>query len=82
MATVYLVSPALVKKTSELLIKVQNARGTQRLMQDWVSQMDASGVLVAEPTTEKATAESDQPEQSEQPNEPADPDQPGDPDQS
>jgi hypothetical protein len=68
MATVYLVSPALVKKTGELLNKVQSARGTQRLMQDWVAQMDASGALVAEPVAEKASDRPDQlPEQCDQP---------------
>lgn len=64
MATVYLVSPALVKKTNELLNKVQSARGTQRLMQDWVAQMDASGALVADPATEQAKDHPDQADQS------------------
>ena len=59
MAAVYLVSPALVKKTNELLQRVQRARGTEELMQNWAAQMDASGDLLADPAAEQATSAKD-----------------------
>jgi hypothetical protein len=55
MATLYLVSHELVQKTNDLLARVRRDRGTRELMQDWVTRMDASEVLlqpVAEQNTE------------------------------
>ncbi len=62
MAAVYLVSPALVKKTNDLLKRVQSARGTEELMQNWAAQMDASGALLAEPAAEQAATVADKAE--------------------
>ena len=53
-ATVYLVSPTLVRKTNDLLAKVRRARGTQALMQDWVTSMDASSALIGPPAPDSA----------------------------
>ena len=55
MATLYLVSHELVQKTNDLLARIRRDRGTKELMQDWVTRMDASEVLlqpVAEQNTE------------------------------
>ena len=67
--TLYLVSPQLVQKTNDLLARVRRNRGTQELMQDWVTRMDASEVLLlpatepnTEPVAEPATVEEAEPD--------------------
>jgi hypothetical protein len=55
MATVHLVSPALVKRTNDLLAKVRRERGIEKAMQDWIGLMDAEPS--PQPSTEPPRAE-------------------------
>ena len=56
MATVHLVSPELVKKTNDLLVKVRRDRGIEKAMHDWIALMDPepSPQPTAEPRAESA----------------------------
>lgn len=42
MATVYLVSPALVKKTEALLARVRRGPASEEFVFDWIARVDAS----------------------------------------
>jgi hypothetical protein len=62
MTAVYLVSPELVQKTNDFLARVRRDRGTQELMQDWITRIDASEFLLqpaaqlnTEPVADPAT---------------------------
>ena len=44
MAHVYLVSPALVRKTEELLARVRRGPASEEYIHDWIARVDASAV--------------------------------------
>ena len=61
MAQVYLVSPALVRKTEELLARVKRGPASEEYIHDWIARVDASAARL-QPTAGVAPARAQPPD--------------------